>query len=412
MKTPLSIFFNAILALVLFAGPISVSRAADISSDDIANANNAFAFNLYSQLSTQTGNLFFSPYSVETVLAMTYAGAQGNTATQMAAVLHLPAGDVPAGFADLVSAVESDSKASPNLQLSIANSIWGEQSLAFQDAFIKTVRDQFAAYINQVDFKTAADAARGQINTWVAGQTMNKITDLIPQGGLTADTRLVLANAVYFKAQWDQPFDKIATDQEPFHVGAGQAELVPMMHEENTFYYADNASLQMLVLPYAGGKFSMIILLPRKIDGLPALEKSLNQALLKQLMNQSVGTIAPDVAVALPKFTLTTDTIDLTKMLQQLGMSDAFSPNSADFQGIAGPDEKLFISAVYHKAYVSVDEQGTEAAAASATVMIGETAAEPTQPVYFTADHPFLFLIQNDQTGAILFMGRMENPNG
>ncbi|HTV47980.1 MAG TPA: serpin family protein [Phycisphaerae bacterium] len=405
---PIRSIFTALLALVLFGG---VSRAADISANDIANANNAFAFDLYAKLSGQTGNLFFSPYSVETVLAMTYAGARGNTATQMAAVLHLPSGDVSAGFANLVGSIQSDGKASPGLQLNIANSLWAQKGLPFQNTFTNTVRNQFDAYINQVDFKTAAEAARQQINVWVAQQTINKITNLIPEGGISSDTRLVLANAVYFKAQWDQPFDKSATNQQLFHLGASQAELVPMMHEEHEFYYADTADLQMLELPYAGGKFSMIVLLPKKIDGLAGLEKSVNQTLLKQLMTQSVGSIATDVAVSLPKFTLTTATMDLTDQLQQLGMTDAFSPDAADFQGIAGPDEKLVISALFHKAYVSVDEEGTVAAAASATVMLGETAEEQPPPIEFTADHPFLFLIQDNDTGAILFLGRMEDPN-
>ena len=405
---PIRPIFTALLALVLFGG---VSRAADISASDIANANNAFAFDLYAKLSGQTGNLFFSPYSVETVLAMTYAGARGNTATQMAAVLHLPSGDVAGGFSSLVGSIQSDGKASPGLQLNIANSIWAQQGLPFQNTFTNTVRNQFDAYINQVDFQTAAEAARQKINDWVAQQTINKITNLIPEGGISSDTRLVLANAVYFKARWDQPFDKSATNQQLFHLGASQTELVPMMHEEHEFYYADTADLQMLELPYAGGKFSMIVLLPKKIDGLAALEKSLNQTLLKQLMTQSVGSIATDVAVSLPKFTLTTATMDLTDQLQQLGMTDAFSPDAADFQGIAGPDEKLVISALFHKAYVNVDEEGTVAAAASATVMLGETAEEQPPPIEFTADHPFLFLIQDNDTGAILFLGRMEDPN-
>jgi serine protease inhibitor len=408
MKTTWSIFLAAILALGLFGGPIGVSRVADISSNDIANANNAFACDLYSKLSGQSGNLFFSPYSVETVLAMTYAGAQGRTATQMAAVLHLPAGDVPAGFSDLVGAIESDGKASPGLKLGIANSLWGQQGLTYQDAFKKTVQDQFDAYINQVDFETAAEPARQKINSWVAGQTMNRITDLIPAGGITSGTRLVLANAVYLKAQWEQPFDKTATHQQPFNLGADQAELVPMMRQVHDFYCADTPDLQMLDLPYAGARFSMIILLPKKVDGLARLEKSVNQALLTQLTAQAAQA---EVDVSLPKFTLTTGTMNLTDELVRLGMTDAFSPDSADFQGIAGPNEKLHISALFHKAYVNVDEEGTEAAAASATAMLGGTAFMPMQPMVFNADHPFLLFIQDNPTGAILFMGRMEDPN-
>jgi serine protease inhibitor len=408
MKTAWSFIVPAIITLVLFGNVIRISSAAVISSPDIANANNAFAFDLYAKLSGQTGNLFFSPYSVETVLAMTYAGAQGRTATQMATVMHLPSGDVSAGFADLVSAIKTDGKTSPGLQLAIANSLWGQQGLTFQDPFIKIVRDQFGSTLNQVDFKTAAEPARLKINDWVAQQTMNKITNLIPEGGLTSDTQLVLANAVYFKAQWDQPFDKSATDQEPFHLNSSQTIQVSMMNLDRSFNYTDIGNQQMLGLPYAGGKFSMIILLPRKMDGLSALERSVNQAFLQQLEALAYQI---DVDVSLPKFTLTTDTIDLTGILQQLGMTDAFSAGSADFQGIAGPNEPLFVSALYHKAYVSVDEKGTEAAAASASEMLEGASLNTPPPIVFKVNHPFIFLIQDNQTGAILFMGRMENPN-
>ncbi len=406
MKTMKFIKLALALGLLVSGGSVRPCRAGiAASANDIATADNAFAFDLYSKLSGQGGNLFLSPYSIETALAMTYAGAEGDTATQMAKVLRLPgAGNVPAGFADLAKAIQADGKASSGMQLLIANSLWGQKGLAYQSAFAKTVENQFGATLNQVDYITAAESARKAINDWVAKQTMDKITGLIPSGALSADTRLVLANAIYFKAKWDHQFDKSGTQDEPFNLSASESNSVSMMHIEREFNYASTGTLQMLELPYVSNQFSMIVLLPRKVDGLAELEPTVNEALLEQLRTQSSPT---EVQVSLPKFKLETE-FSLGGTLQQMGMTDAFSAN-ADFRGIA-TGVPLNISAVVHKAYVDVDEEGTEAAAATGVIMELALAAPPSKPIIFNADHPFLFLIRHNPSGAILFLGRVTNP--
>ncbi len=377
-----------------------------LSGNDIAKANNSFAFDLYSKLSGQRGNLFFSSYSIETALTMTYAGAQGQTSNQMATVLRLPRGTdrVHAGFASLASAIKDDGKASTGMQFLIANSLWGQKNLAYQSAFMKIVQNQYGASLNQVDFKMAAESARQQINDWVAQQTMDKITDLIPGGALTGDTRLVLANAIYFKARWDHEFEKSSTQNEPFYLNASESNSVPMMHIERQFNYAETETFQMLELPYVSGRFSMFVLLPKKTDGLAELEQAITDARLNQWLKQSSST---QVEVSMPKFKATT-AFFLGDTLQRMGMTDAFS-TKADFSGIA-TGEPLFIGEVVHKAYVDVNEEGTEAAAATAVITLAGAEAPPSS-ITFRADHPFLFLIRHNQSGAIMFMGRVANPN-
>jgi serpin B len=375
----------------------------------IAQANNAFALDLYGRLTAGSqGNLFFSPNSIETALAMTYAGARGDTASQMAAVLHLPAtsdavhkdlGD----FLKTLNGPAADTGKPRGYTLTVANALWAQQGYSFLPAFINLVQTNYGAGLQTVDFVNNTEAARQTINAWIEKKTHGKITNLIPQGALTELTRLVLTNAIYFKGSWAYPFDKAATNPEPFHVSASEDKSVPMMHRTGEYGYTETDTLQALQLRYAGGDLSMIILLPKQSDGLPSLEKQLTPAELDDLL----GNLDDQkVIVSIPRFKLT-EQFELGPVLQSLGMVDAFGV--ADFSGMDGKRD-IGISSVIHKAFVDVNEEGTEAAAATAVAVAGMAMGmEPPTPV-FRADHPFLFLIRDEKSGAILFMGRYVKP--
>jgi serpin B len=386
--------------------------------NDVVIANNAFAFDLYSRLANQPGNLFFSPYSIETALAMTWAGAKGKTANQMSKVLHLSedTGNVHAGFSALIKNLNADEQPAEDFlhdaamrgipyQLFMANSLWCQQGYPLRDDFLKIARDQYDAGLNQVDFSEAAESARQQINNWVAQQTQDKIENLIPSGGVDSSVRLVLADAIYFKGRWRVEFDKSQTQDAPFHLNVSQTISVRTMNVKDRFDYNETESFQMLELPYFSGKMSLIILLPKEVDGLSKLEQTLNATQINQLLAQRQSR---EVNVFLPKFKLTSQ-FSLANILQAMGMTDAFS-SQADFSGIDGM-KSLYLGAVFHKAYVNVDEEGTEAAATTAVVAYALGIEPPPRlPVVFRADHPFLFFIRHNQTGAILFMGRVTSP--
>ncbi len=374
----------------------------------IGNANNAFAADLYGKLAAQDqGNLFFSPASIETALAMTWAGASGDTASQMAAVLHLPAGSktVSADFGSFLAALNApnDSEGQPRgYQLSIANALWAEQSYTFLPAFLDALKTNYGAGVENVDFKNDAAGARDKINSWVEKQTNDKIKNLIGPGVLTSMTRMVLTNAIYFKGTWASQFSKKATHDEPFHMTATQQKNMPMMHQTDEFGYTEDQNFQALELPYAGNDLSMIIVLPKAVDGLAAMEKE-----IAKLPGALEGMDRQRVVVTIPKFQLTEE-FELGPELQALGMTDAFG-GSADFSGMTG-NKDLSISNVIHKAFVDVNEQGTEAAAATGVVMAMAMARPEGPPPEFRADHPFLFVIRDDKTGAFLFMGRLAAP--
>jgi serpin B len=389
----------------------------------VVGGNNEFALKLYERLRSQEGNLFFSPYSISTALAMTYAGARGQTASQMADVLCFP---VEAGKAGKLS---SDAGVLPRLdpqelasafgslvkdlnvrgqkgvyKLDVANALWGQKGYGFRRQFLDFVEKYYGGRLNEVDFAGAAEKARQTINAWVEKQTNDKIKDLIAKGVLDSMTRLVLTNAIYFKGDWASKFDKDRTQNAPFTLSDGQKIDVPMMNQTKKFGYMATDTFQALELPYAKGELSMIILLPKEMGGLGALEKSLT---LKDL-SQWLGVLGKrEVVVSIPKFKLTSK-FSLASVLKAMGMTDAFS-RSADFSGMDGKRD-LFISAVIHKAYVDVNEEGTEAAAATAVTMKLTSIGPGGRPPVFRADHPFLFLIRDNQSGSILFLGRVMNP--
>lgn len=373
----------------------------------LVDGNNQFAIDLYHRLAADSkGDVFVSPESISLALAMTYAGAAGQTAEQMASTLHftLPRDELNAAFARLLKQW-SPGSAPREYELNIANRLWAQQGYKFLDSFLKITRDDFGAELAQVDFVHQAEAVRQTINAWVAKQTADKIKDLIGSGALGPDSRLVLTNAIYFRGQWQSPFDAAATKKAPFHVSADKTTDIPMMRHEARYGYRGRPELQVLEMPYKGGDLSMVVLLPTRIDGLADLEKSLSTDSLKTWL---AGLANKQVDVALPKFKVTRE-VELSSVLSKMGMPLAFSDN-ADFSGMNGRHD-LSISAVIHKAYIDVDEKGTEAAAATAVVMRAMAARIPPQLEHFNADHPFIFLIRDTHSGSILFLGRFTGPS-
>jgi serpin B len=425
---PLSL---AVAALVSFAavscGEPKPSDAPAAASDlaPVVSGNTAFALDLFARIreASVEGNLFFSPYSVSTALAMTYTGARGNTEHEMATVLHIATlagaaaqGEAPSGprfwerdrvsatFAALERSLAADPEAR-GYALHIANSLWGQDGYPFLDGFLKTLERNYGAVMNRVDFVNDAEGARRTINAWAEEKTKERIRDLIPSGALDQATTLVLTNAIYFKGLWTWQFDKNATRNAPFFGESGQTA-VPMMFQKHDFRYLEMDGVQVLDMPYRGGNVSMTVILPGKgrPGGLAALERELTPAKLDVWL---LGLHEQEVLVYMPKFTMTWGTEELADDLIALGMGDAFRPGVADFSGMDGTRD-LFISNVFHKAFVAVDEEGTEAAAATAVAMKRMAASPQT---VFRADHPFLFLIRDHESGSILFMGRMADPS-
>jgi len=397
-------------SLLIFLAVASCLHAAepplppDVAS--LAAGNTAFACDLYAQLKTPPGNLFFSPYSVSAALAMTFAGARGETAAQMTTALHfaLPQGELHPAFAALIeelSALES----SGHVKLSIANSLWPDRAYPFLERYLALVKTNYGVVITPVDYAHAEERARAQINQWVEDKTQKKIANLFASP-LDPLTRLVLVNAVYFKGTWAHPFKKEQTRDAPFYRPSGEPAQTPMMMQLQAVPYGESDKIQIIELPYAGNELSMLVLLPRDTNTLAETESSLSAGQLqhwRQLLTEQ------KVQLFLPKFKLAWGTCSLTKSLQALGMTDAFG-TAADFSGMDGRRHNLRISDVVQKAFVDVNEEGTEAAAATGVTIMAMSVAMQRPPPVFRADHPFLFLIQENHTGSILFMGRIMDP--
>lgn len=378
----------------------------DIAPAALASAvedNTAFAAALYKQVHTEPGNLFMSPLSISTALAMTYAGAAGNTAAEMATALHfaLPPAELHAAFnhldLELASREQDATGDTIPFQLRTANAIFGQEGKTFQAAFLDTLAVNYGAGLRVLDFARDAEASRETINTWVEDKTNDRIEDLLPPGTITSDTRLVLANAIYFSAAWDDPFEASDTADRNFFVGDVSVS-VPTMYQQAPLPYGEGVGFRAAELPYDGGKLSMTIVVP---DDLAAFESSLSAQTIADV-TASLGE--RDVKLSLPKFKFDAP-LGLKKHLSALGMNDAFS-DAADFSGIDGAPG-LVITDVLHKGFVAIDEKGTEAAAATA-VIIGETSAPESATL--TVDRPFVFFIRDRPTGAILFIGRVVDP--
>ncbi|MFZ1939907.1 MAG: serpin family protein [Terracidiphilus sp.] len=370
----------------------------------VVKGNTAFAVGLYRQLRSQPGNLFFSPESISIAFAMALAGARGQTATQMEGVLRLtlPPDELHPAMGKLLAQMNEKN---PNYQLSAADALWAQQNQNFQPAYLKLVEANYAAAFHQVNFLLAPETARTTINQWIEKQTNNKIPNLVPPGAITPSTRLVLTNAIYFKGDWLDPFDERATADADFHLSSTQTVKAPMMHESSNFNFFDDTSFQALELPYKGNALSMVVLLPKDVAGLPALEQSLTPATLTGWLGNLRS--APKVIVSLPRFTMTQQ-FELSSALSAMGMQLAFT-GAADFSGMDG-ERDFTISAAIHKAFIDVNETGTEAAAATSIIMRATAMRVEPPPMVFNADHPFLFLIRDMRSGSILFLGRVTDP--
>ena len=371
---------------------------------ELVAANTAFAFDLYQQVGDQDGNLFYSPYSVSIALAMTYAGARGETEQQMADALRftLPQDRLHPAFNVLDQALASRGASSDQFELHVVNRIWGQVDYPFLESFLDVLAENYGAGLNLLDFVNATEQSRVAINDWVAAQTRDRIKDLIAPGAITALTRLVLTNAVYFKAAWEEPFDEALTQDGSFHRLDGSQVTVPMMRQNAGFGYAAGNGYRAIELRYEGGELSMVIFLPDAAR-FAEFEAALDAARVDAIAQ----ALAPrDLALTMPRFSFTRD-FSLVEVLSAMGMPIAFT-GGADFSGMNGSQD-LFIQGVLHKAFVAVDEEGTEAAAATA-VIVGLTAAPPSE-LNVTIDRPFIFVIRDIETKTILFAGRVLDPS-
>jgi len=403
---------------LLKAGEEKTLPGKEVTVQQVAEGNNAFSVELYKKLAQkENGNLFFSPTSIEMALAMTYAGARGQTAAQMKNVLHLPADptdkSLHKAFGKLVDVLNTQKE---KLKISVANSLWAQQGYPWAPAFTNLIQKSYKSGLFMVDFKNESEACRQRINKWVEEKTKEKIKNLIPPRGVDALTRLVLVNAIYFKGIWKIQFDKKDTKKRSFWLDAKTKKRVDMMYLRSKylgrgkkrevkfrFYHNADDKFSALEMEYGDGETAMVVFLPDAVDGLADLEKSLTPKKLGKWLGMldKMRRVKMDV-VALPKFKMTWGTKDILSVLKEMGMADV-----TNFSGMTTKPNNLFISAVFHKAFVEVNEEGTEAAAATAVVMA--KAALP-RVRRFIADHPFLFLIRHKKTGTILFMGRVTNP--
>ena len=411
MKSLTIVFFIAV-ALVLATYGVSLKRPSEKTQvingnpdEMIVRGNNEFAIDLYGRLRERQGNLFFSPFSISSAMAMTWAGARGETGKQMASVLRFPANrqQVHQAFSALFNNLNGNG-AARDYQLSVANALWGQKDDGFLSDFLSTMQTAYGAGFNELDFARDPENSRLAINNWVERQTQEKIEDLLPPGSIDSSDRLVLTNAIYFKGKWADQFKRSETANADFTVTREQKVSVPLMNQTSAFKYLEGNGYQALELPYAGKDLSMVILLPRQADGLPALERALTAEKLSAALARFDSQ---KVIVFLPKFRITA-AFNLNQALADLGMPLAFS-DGADFSGMNGRRD-LRISLVIHKAYVDVDEEGTEAAASTATGLAIAAHIRPPEIPIFRADHPFIFLIRDNRSGSILFMGRVVNP--
>lgn len=401
----------------------AATSMAATDSGPATTATNAVGVDLYRKLATGEENLCLSPYSIENALAMTFAGADGKTRAEMTRVLHFPATDetLHTSFAALQRQLQEMSEKSAKLvaesgefggpkepiTLTIANRLFAQKGYDFRETFLSLVREHYGAPLEPVDFVNDANGARQQINAWVLEQTRQRIRDLIPAGGLNARTRLALVNAIYLKAPWAKPFPEDGTKPKPFHVRGRNAVNVPTMHEhERSCGYAKHDGYTAVSIPYIDSDLQFLVLLPDQMKGLQSLETKITNAMLAECAKLEER----DLDLCLPKFKFEPPTLNLGSTLQALGMKTAFDrpPGSANFDRMAPrtPNDYLYISEVFHKTFIAVDEKGTEAAAATAVTM-APGAAVGREPLEVRIDRPFFYAIQHVPSGACLFIGRV-----
>lgn len=392
-----------LLLSFIFLAQVFPLGASTSNLDILVTGNNTFAIDIYRSLSEKDGNIFLSPYSISSALAMTYAGARGDTAKEMANTLHfnLPQEDLHKSFYDLSNLLVSNGK---GYQLSIANALWGQIGYKFNKDFIDITNRYYGAGFREVDYidPENRENTRQIINKWVEDKTNNKIRNLIGPRDLNNLTRLVLTNAIYFKGRWEIQFDPKKTKDSPFYISDKKKVNVPMMEQSGEFRYMEDDEVQVLELPYSGKDLSMVIILPRPEISLSKVEKELS---IEKLRYWISGLSKNIVDVYIPRFKMENRFV-LNETLQRLGMVSAFDTRFADFSGMT-PRAELYISKVIHQSFIEVNEEGTEAAAATAVIMGGKALA--MNPV-FRADRPFIFLIRDTRSGSILFIGRLVEP--
>ncbi len=423
-KKPFIVFASVLVVFLFYlgygsymsAGSTIDSKSLTADANDIktvTGGNTDLAFALYGKLKDDpnvtvpkgepNGNLFFSPYSISTALAMTYAGARGDTEKQMATAMHftLPQQRLHPAFGALQKQLIQDENSQGYLLL-LANALWPQKGEPILKEFLDLNKRYYGTDITLLDFANETEKSRQIINLWVEEKTKDKIKDLIPPDGVDQDTVLVLTNAVYFKGDWKFKFEKSDTKRENFAVSAKDKVVVDMMHIKEDFKYYENATMQIIELPYKGDELSMLVLLPKETDGIKAIENTLTAKSVNVLLPK---TQTEKVDVYFPKFKIVWGTFPLNKVFISLGMYDAFDQEKADFTGMH-LKRNIWIKDVFHKALIEVDEEGTEAAAGTAVVLEKSIKL----PVVFYADHPFVFIIKNNRSGSILFMGRVMNP--
>ncbi len=424
MKKTILCFLAAILIMAL-AGCSQPAQASELKSskprntspatiqsdmNSLVEGNTAFALNLYQLLKNNGENLFYSPYSISEALAMTYGGARGETEAQMAAALQfkLAQNQLHAAFnsLDLELAQRGEGARGQDgndFRLNVVNAIWGQKDFHFSPEYLDLLAENYGAGLRIVDFIKATEESRKTINEWVSQQTEEKIQDLLPEGSISHMTRLVLTNAVYFNAAWARPFSELNTTDGQFTLLDGSQVTVPMMEQRAKSYsYAEGTDYQAIELPYDGNQMSMIILLPQS-DQFKTFEAALNN----QQLNRIISELKSEhVNLTLPKFEIEGE-FSLQKTLSELGMPVSFSETEADFSGMTGKKE-LYIQDVVHKSFINVNEEGTEAAAATGVIM--DTVSMPMDVKDMVIDSPFIFLIRDIQTETIIFMGRVANP--
>ncbi len=390
-----------VVVLVFFSNKTWAVEENDLGT--VSRGINKFSFDLYKKLKDENKekNLFYSPASISIALAMTYAGARGNTEKQMADVLNftLPQDRLHLAYSKLIENLKS----AKDYELSIANALWLQKDYKLLQEFLNIMGKYYKGGFNEVDYIGDPQGARIKINDWVSKETKEKIKDILQPGDITKLTRLVITNAIYFKGKWLTEFDKEFTRDEDFYLINGQKTKVKMMYQENRFNYYENDDLQLLEMPYKGDKVSMVIILP-KTGKFVTVENMMDEKKLQEWLKNAMKT---KVKVYIPRFKFT-QMFGLSEDLSKMGMEDAFDENKADFSGINGRKNDLYISKVIHKAFVEVNEEGTEAAAATAVILDTKALIEE---LVFKADHPFIFFIRDKETGSILFMGRVMDPN-
>lgn len=370
---------------------------------DVINANNEFAFELYSKVNSPENNIFFSPYSISSAMAIAYEGSKGKTSEEISSVFHYPSPKILApNFASIYNRLNNNSE---KYELRTGNALWAQKDYKFLDDYMSKVESRYEGRATNLDFANEPEKSAKTINSFIEEQTNDKIKNLIDSNSITPLTKLIITNAVYFKGRWVWEFDKSETKDKDFKISSSRTVKVPMMHMKNDkaqFNYLDNEDLQILELPYQGEKLSMLIILPT--EGINQ-NSSFTSDKLNELKEKMEKTALDDIY--LPKFKFDTKTM-LKETLISMGMPLAFDYENADFSGMNG-EKALYIGQVIHQAYVKVDEKGTEAAAATA-IMKGVTSAAPTPRKIFNADHPFIFIIQDKENGNILFIGKVANP--